>query len=272
MRARPAGTDRLAGSISATMIRLLCVVLMVVGCGEKKQDAPVPAPSTKVEVEAKPKAPPADPPLDPIRVEAKKANRDALATMTQSIQCPQQAPSTYVRYCLAADDFAAGTASDLAEGDTIIVGEMSIIKPGPATVGTLGTPMPVAFLLRRAGTSVSAKQVVFQNKDNDAMATLAARIGKTIDGKWDHVDVPAVFADQLNGLSTAAVDPLDQADGALWPEGTDGMELRRAKGRWILVASPKGPKNRHVLGIFVDKHNLLGPKEKSPQTITVLHL
>lgn len=255
------------------MVRLLCVVLVSLGCGEKKKDVPAPAPPppTKVETEAKPVAP-VEPPLDPIRVEAKKGNRDALATMTQSIQCPQQAPSTFVRYCRAADDFATGTAADLAEGDTVIVGEMSIIKPGPANVSTLGTPMPVAFLLRRNGANVSAKQVVFQNKDNDAMATLAARIGKTIDGKWDHVDVPAVFADQLNSLSTSALDSLDEADGALWPHDTDGMELRRANGRWLLVASPEGPDGLHVIGIFADKHKLLGPKEKSPQTVTVVHM
>jgi len=256
------------------MERMLWVALLAsVGCGKKKEDAPPPPPATKVEVAAKaePPPPPVELPLDPVRVDAKKANREALSVMTKSIQCPQQAPSTFVRYCLAADDFASGNVSELAEGDTVIVGEMSIIQPGEPSVATLGTPMPVAFLLRKEGTKVSAKQVVFQNKNNDEMATLVARIGKTIDGKWDHVDVPAVFADQIKGLSAAALDPLDQSDGALWPHDMDGMELRRAKGRWLLVAAPEGPEGRHVIGIFADKHRVLAPKEKSPQTVTVVH-
>jgi hypothetical protein len=149
---------------------------------------------------------------------------------------------------------------------------MSIIEQGPPSVRTLGTPMPVAFLLRRHGASVSAKEVVLQNKDNDAMATLVARIGKTIDGTWDHVDVPAAFADQIKGLLSATPDPLDESDGALWPHDLDGMELRRANGRWILVGAPEGPQGRHIIGIFVDNFSVLGPKDKSPQKVTVLHL
>lgn len=256
------------------MKRMLLVALLAsVGCGKKKEDAAPPPPATKVEVAAKaePPPPPIELPLDPVRVEAKKGNRDALSRMTQSIQCPQKAPSVFVSYCLAADDFASGTAADLAEGDTIIVGEMAIIESGPPSLSTLGTPMPVAFLLRKEGTKVSAKEVVFQHKNNDEVATLVARIGKTIEGKWDHVDIPAVFADQLTSLSTATLDPLELADGALWPQDLNGMELRRAKGRWILVAAPDGAEGRHVIGIFADKHKLLGPKEKSPQTVTVLH-
>ena len=254
------------------MTRLILVGLLVSAGCNKKQDAPPPA-SEKVATAVE-KAPPApvEAPLDPVRVEAEAGNRAALTRMTQAIQCPQQAPSTFVRYCRAAEDFAAGTVSELAEGDTVIVGEMSFIAPGPASMSTLGTPMPVAFLLRRAGSKVSAKQVVLQSKDNDAMATLVARIGKTIDGKWDHVDVPATFADKVASLSSATLDPLDESDGALWPHEMDGMELRRAKGRWILVAAPEGVEGRHVIGIFADKHKVLGPKEKSPQTVTVLHM
>lgn len=254
---------------------LWVAVLVSIGCDKKKLDqSPPPPPAMNVEVgvKAEPRPAPVEPPLDPVRVEARTANRDALARMTQAIQCPQKEPSAFVRYCQAADDFASGSVRDLAEGDTVIVGEMTIIQPGQPSVATLGTPMPVAFLLRKEGTRVSAKQVVFQHKDNDQMATLVARIAKTIEGKWDHVDVPAVFAAQIKGLLIATLDPLDEADGALWPHDTDGMELRRAKGRWILVAAPEGPDGRHVIGIFADKHRVLGPNEKSPQTVTILRL
>jgi hypothetical protein len=50
------------------------------------------------------------------------------------------------------------------------------------------------------------------------------------------------------------------------------MELRRANGRWILVAAPKGPEDVHIIGIFANKMKVLGPKEKSTQTITVVHI
>lgn len=255
------------------MRRLWFVVLLASGCNKQDRAEPPPAPAEKVATPAA-AAPviPVDEPLDPVRVDAEKGNRAALALMTRAIPCPQQAPSTFVRYCRAAEDFASGNVSELAEGDTVLVGEMSIIETGPPSVRTLGTPMPVAFLLRRNGRSVSAKEVVLQSKDNDAMATLVARIGKTIDGHWDHVDVPSTFADQVASLSTATMDPLDQSDGALWPHELNGMELRRAGGRWILVAAPDGEAGRHVIGIFADKHKVLGPKEKSPQKVTVLHL
>ena len=206
-----------------------------------------------------------------MRVTAEQANRAALELVKRAAPCPQQLPSVFVRYCRAADDFARGNIDALAEGDTVLVGEMTIIQPGAPSFSTIGTGIPVAFLLRRTGHAYAAKQVVLQG-DNDVTATLVGRIGKTIDGVWDHVDVPAAFADKIASLPTLALDPLDVADGALWPHDLDGMEMRRANGRWLLVGSPEGPEGRHVIGIFVDNHKVLGPKEKSPQKITVVHM
>lgn len=102
---------------------------------------------------------------------------------------------------------------------------------------------------------------------------MLGRIGKAIDGKWDHVEVPAGFADQIGKLSAmAALDPFEEAGDAYWPKDLDGMELRRANGRWIAIGAPEGPTSRHVIMIFADKMKVLAPKDKSTQDIQILHL
>jgi hypothetical protein len=178
----------------------------------------------------------------------------------------------FARYCEAANDFVTGTTDGLAEGDTLLVGEVTFIQPGAPSVSTLGTPTPVLLRLHREGTVVGAKQLVFRDvaADKDALAVLTGRIGKVIDGKWDHVEVPAGLADQIKAF-TGPTDPLEVADHAYWPKDLDGMELRRANGRWILLAAPKGPDDIHIIGMFADKMNVLGPRDKPTQAITVLH-
>jgi hypothetical protein len=250
-------------------MRRLLLLALLISCKEpKKSPPPPPAPVVAEKVK-----PPSEAPLDPVRVSAEAANRDALDRMSRAIGCPQTLPSQLTRYCAAAHDFVTGTTDGLAEGDTLLVGEVTFIQPGAPNVATLGTPMPVVLRLHRDGMSVGAKQLAFRAvpTDKDALAVVTGRIGKAIDGKWDHVEVPASLSDQVNGF-TGATDPLEIADHAYWPKDMDGMELRRANGRWILVAAPKGPEDVHLIGIFADKMKVLGPKEKSTQTITVVHI
>jgi hypothetical protein len=262
----------------------LCGVLVVsaIGCDGKRSEeraapasntaAPAPAPAPAPAAAAAP-APARALPLDPVRVEAAQASRAALELMTRAIACPQKLPSTFTRFCVAAQDFSTGTAAELPEGDTLLVGVGAIITPGAATVRTLGTEMPLVMRLQRTGASVSAKQIALRDPgDPDALPTVAARIGKTLDGKWDHVDVPAAFKRQLDDLATAALDPLEASGDSYWPKDLDGLELRRANGRWIGIGSPEGPTGRHVIMLFVDKHQVLAPKQQSPQQITVMHL
>jgi hypothetical protein len=155
-----------------------------------------------------------------------------------------------------------------------LIGEAAIIAPGTPTMATLGTSMPVVLLLRRTGTALEAKQIALRDvaADRDAMPTVLGRIGKAIDGTWDHVDVPASLVDQVKAVSSVALDPMEESGGAYWPRDLDGMELRRANNHWILIGSPEGPAGRHVVAIFVDKVTLLSPKDKSDQKVSVVHL
>jgi hypothetical protein len=49
------------------------------------------------------------------------------------------------------------------------------------------------------------------------------------------------------------------------------MPINNNKTRTVRTAI-HGPKGRHVIGILLDKHRVLGPKEQSPQKITILRL
>src|SRR4029079_11606442 len=102
---------------------------------------------------------------------------------------------------------------------------------------------------------VSGKQIALRELpgERDAIPIVLGRIGKAIDGTWDHVDLTAGLAQQLPKIDRSALDPFDQAGGAYWPKDADGMELRRANGRWIMIGSPEGPEGRHVIVIFADK-------------------
>jgi hypothetical protein len=100
------------------MTRVLVAVFLVsVACSSKRERAS-PAPIANAEPVTKAAPTPAKPvaaPLDPTRADAEKANRDALAVMKKALPCPQSPPSTFVRYCRAAEDFASGNVAELVK-------------------------------------------------------------------------------------------------------------------------------------------------------------
>ena len=194
--------------------------------------------------------------------------------MARAIACPQKPPSAFAKYCAVDAAFADGHAAEVPEGTTLILpGVLAIIQPGPASFSTLGTSMPTLLALRRANGRLLAKRAVLRDAgERDALEQLLGRIGGALDGRWDHVDVPASFAPQVAALTDGELDPFERSGDSWWPVDLDGLELRRAGDHWMAVGTPEGPNGRHVVSIFADRLKVLGAKEKSPQTIRVLHL
>lgn len=276
---------------------LLCVLLGATACRDKpsvqqpaQQTAATPAatasaaattPVDAAPPTAKPSPPRLPRPLDPVRQKAADANREALARMARAIRCPQKSPSAFVPYCNVAARFASGTAAPIPEGKTLLLAGVaafiapSVAKGGAAgaVVGTLGTSIPVVFALRNDDGGIRGKQTVLQPavpEDQTDVATAVGRIAGALDGKWDHVDMPAAFAPQIAALGEMTFDALEVSGGSYWPLDRDGMELRRAGDQWMLVAGI--PDGRRLVAVFTERMKILAADEKSPQTINVLRL
>jgi hypothetical protein len=255
----------------------VALLLLLAGCPKRAEPPPPPvvvesvhalaptvlAATTRVE-----------PPLDPVRADTARANREALATMARSIRCPQRLPSDFAKFCAVADAFDHGTAPEIPEGAALLLaGEIATIQPGPPSVATLGTSTPVVLVLRRSGPRVLVKQYVLRDPGiRDAIETALGRIGGALDGRWDHVDLPAAFTSQLAPLANAPLDPLERSGDSYWPVDRDGFELRRAGDHWMAIGAPEGPAGRHFVSVYVDHVKVLTPSERSPQTVHVLHI
>lgn len=242
--------------------RWLCVGLVALVCQGARGAAAAPV--------AKP-APSAPTPLEPMRKKAAAANREALGRMARAIACPQKPPSVFGKYCKVAERFASGKAAVVPEGKTLLLaGIAAFILPGSPKPTTLGASILVVLALRNEGGRVTGKQTVLQAANPTEQAELATALGRTanaIEGKWDHVDMPAVFAEQIAALEATPFDPLEAAGDSYWPVGRDGMELRRAGNQWMLVTGI--PDERRLVAVFADRVKLLAPDEKSPQVVKV---
>lgn len=190
--------------------------------------------------------------------------------MARAIACPAKPPSAFGKYCKIAERFATGKAAVVPEGKTLLLpGIAAFILPGPPKVATtLGASIPVVLALRNEGGRITGKQTVLQASppaDPTELATALARTAGAIEGKWDHVDMPAVFAEQIAALEATPFDALEVSGESYWPVARDGMELRRAGNQWMLVAGI--PDGRRLVALFADRITVLRPDEKSPQVI-----
>jgi hypothetical protein len=250
------------------------LVMGLSACKNEPRNGRAPFPPTSSASAAASAAPRVEPerPLDASRTAAAAGNRRALDLLKRAAPCPQALPSAFAKYCAHAADFPAAPAGDVPDGVRVLVGLAAVLNPGPASVSTIGTSVPVALVLRGDRRGGGVKQVVLRDPgDPRALSELLGRIGGVLDGRWDHVDVPAALGPQIEALRAGAeLSSMERAGGSHWVVDSDTFEMRRANGRWLVIGGPEGPDGPHAVSMFVDELRVLDAKEQSPPTVQVL--